>query len=325
MPKRSKKHVKKSRKSRKQKVYMMKGCSKDVRKNKSKKVFSSLGNSSCANCGPNCMCGPNCNCPHKCPGNCYLNKKLKGGAGCGPGGCPIPPFSWSQMNAIQGGAKKQKGGLKYPPPNNVMKTGVILPYGQIPLGSIGQIGSGPQTGGSCGLQPPLQSGGSCGATCGLQPPPMQLGGGQLGGAFYKTGSPMPGPFIGNAWGPPVSKWPTMDGIGANRNYLKNYDSPNNNIVTKNPQLQQLTADIDAGYRTLSSMVGGYKYKNRNRSRGKKGGGLIPQDLVNLGQDFTYNLNSAYNALNGYSAPVNPLPYKDQLTNSLSLNNNRMLL
>jgi hypothetical protein len=257
------------------------------------------------------------------------------------------------MNAIQGGAKKQKGGLKYPPPNNVMKTGVILPYGQIPLGSIGQIGSGPlqsggscglqpplqsggscglqpplQSGGSCGLQPPLQSGGSCGATCGLQPPPMQLGGAQLGevqagGSFYKTGSPMPGPFIGKAWGPPVSKWPGMDGIGANRNFHKNYDSPNNNIVTKNPQLQQLTADIDAGYRTLNSMVGGYKYKNK--SRGKKGGGLIPQDLVNLGQDFTYNLNSAYNALNGYKAPVNPLPYKDQLTNSLSLNNNQMLL
>jgi hypothetical protein len=81
----------------------------------------------------------------------------------------------------------------------------------------------------------------------------------------------------------------------------------------------ITADIDAGYKTLSSMVGGYKYKNR----AKKGGGIIPQDLVNLGQDFTFNLKSAYNSLNGYSAPVNPLPYKDQLPQSF--NNARMLL
>jgi hypothetical protein len=307
MPKRSKKHGKKSRKggkSRKQNVYVMKGCSKNTRKN-NKKVFSSLGNSSCANCGPNCMCGPNCNCPHKCPGNCYLNKPLKkGGAGCGPGGCPIPPFSWEQMNAVQGGAKRrrQAGGLKYPPPDNVMKTGVILPFGKVALGSIGQIGSG------------LQTGGSCGSTCGLQPPV------QSGGGFYKPGSPMPGPFIGKAWGPSVSKWPGVDGIGGNRNYLKDYDSPKNNIVANDPALQQLTAEIDAGYKTLSSYVGGYKYKN---NREKRGGGIIPQDLVNLGQDFTYNLKSAYNALNGYKAPVNPLPYKDQLNQSLNFN--RLLL
>jgi hypothetical protein len=66
-------------------------------------------------------------------------------------------------------------------------------------------------------------------------------------------------------------------------------------------------------------VGGYKYKNKSKS----GGGLIPQDLVNLGQDFTYNLKSAYNTLNGYNAPINPLPYKDQLNHSL--NNNKLIL
>lgn len=50
--------------------------------------------------------------------------------------------------------------------------------------------------------------------------------------------------------------------------------------------------------------------NKNSS---SGGGLIPQDLLNLGSDISFNVKSAYNALNGYSAPVNPLPYKDQLT------------
>jgi hypothetical protein len=48
---------------------------------------------------------------------------------------------------------------------------------------------------------------------------------------------------------------------------------------------------------------------------KRGGGLIPQDLVNFGRTFTYGLGSAYNAINGYQQPVNPLPYKDQLTNA----------
>jgi hypothetical protein len=43
-----------------------------------------------------------------------------------------------------------------------------------------------------------------------------------------------------------------------------------------------------------------------------------QDLVNLGRDFTYNFKSAYNALNGYSAPVNPAPYRDQLTHNRSI-------
>jgi hypothetical protein len=155
---------------------------------------------------------------------------------------------------------------------------------------------------------------------GAQAGGAQAGGAQAGGgySFFKPAPPMPGPIVGSAWGPSINKWPGMDGISSNRNYLKSYDTKNN-IVTMDPQLQQLTADIDAGYKTLSSMVGGYKYKNR----AKKGGGILPQDLVNLGQDFTFNLKSAYNSLNGYNAPVNPLPYKDQLPQSI--NNARMLL
>ena len=52
---------------------------------------------------------------------------------------------------------------------------------------------------------------------------------------------------------------------------------------------------------------------------KKGGGLLPQDLVNLGRDLSFNFKSAYNTLNGYSAPSSPLPYKDQLSSSISAN------
>ena len=73
----------------------------------------------------------------------------------------------------------------------------------------------------------------------------------------------------------------------------------------------------AGYNTMNSKVGGRIKGKRGRKSYKKksikGGGLIPQDLVNLGSNFSFNLKSAYNSLNGYKAPIDPLPYKDQLT------------
>ena len=56
-----------------------------------------------------------------------------------------------------------------------------------------------------------------------------------------------------------------------------------------------------------------------KSMNKRGGGIVPQDLVNLGRDVSFNFKSAYNALNGYSAPMSPLPYKDQLSSSVSAN------
>jgi hypothetical protein len=41
--------------------------------------------------------------------------------------------------------------------------------------------------------------------------------------------------------------------------------------------------------------------------------FIGQDLLNLGRQFQYGVGSTYNAMRGYAAPVNPLPWKDQLT------------
>lgn len=151
--------------------------------------------------------------------------------------------------------------------------------------------------------------GSCG--CPLAPYPMK------GGVFFKPAGSMPGPIVGSNWGTSLNKWPGINGDGNDRNYLKSYNA-DNNIVAKDPQLQM--SMNDSGYNFLNSMVGGKRKKSR--SKVLKGGGLIPQDLVNLGMDMSFNVKSAYNALGGYSAPINPLPYKDQLANSLS--NNRHL-
>jgi hypothetical protein len=121
----------------------------------------------------------------------------------------------------------------------------------------------------------MQRGGQCNA-CGLQ----------QGG--YNPVSQVPGPFIGQAWTPKISGWPGVNGVGGDRNYLSQ------NLYKQDPQLMM--------------KLGGRK-KRRKTRKTRKGGGLIPQDLVNLGRDISYNLGSTYNALAGYPQPVNPLPYK----------------
>jgi hypothetical protein len=209
--------------SKKQHLYNMIGCSKNHKH--SNKCFKKV----CPICG------------------------LKGGAGCGPEGCPIAPLSWSQMNKIIH-----------------------------------------QAGGNCNVM-------GCGAIVGT---------GQNGGSNMD----IPGPLVGSAWGPNENEWPGVDGISGNRNYLANYS----NIIQNDPTRQISTNDAN-----FKPILKGGKRKNSKRKtsklRLKKGGGLIPQDLVNLGREVGFNFKSAYNSLNGYKAPINPLPYKDQLrSNSVAV-------
>lgn len=154
-----------------------------------------------------------------------------------------------------------------------------------------------QRGGETQSGEETQSGGSC-ASCGS----AILSTGQNGGSFYKAASDMPGPFVGQSWTPSISGWPGTDGISNNRNYLEN-----NLYAAGDPQ-------------TMMKLGGSRKRKGKGKRRGLKGGaGFIPQDLVNLGRDASFNFKSAYNSLNGYSAPTSPLPYKDQLSSSISAN------
>jgi len=143
-----------------------------------------------------------------------------------------------------------------------------------------------------------QNGGTC-STCSNSPV-------MTGGSFYKPAAPMPGPFIGQAWTPSISGWPGVDGISNNRNYLAD-----NLYNAGDPQTMMKLGGKRMNKRSKS--------RGRSRSMNKRGGGLIPQDLVNLGRDVSFNFKSAYNTLNGYSAPMDPLPYKDQLSSSISAN------
>lgn len=128
-----------------------------------------------------------------------------------------------------------------------------------------------------------------------------------GNHFYKPPAPIPGPFVGQSWTPKISGWPGVNGISSDSNYLAQ-----NLYNHGDPQTMM--------------KLGGSKRNRINRSKrinkSKRSkvlrGGLVPQDVTNLVNDMSFNFKSAYNALNGYSAPTNPLPYKDQLSGSNSI-------
>jgi len=144
-----------------------------------------------------------------------------------------------------------------------------------------------------------QRGGNCGGTCGLQPQlggcTSCLGGGvQMGGGINNSGTPL----LGTPWTPKINDWPGVAGKDGQTNYLAD------NQYLVDPQRSMISERDQQTY-----MLGG--------SRKRRAGGIIPQDLVNLGRSMVYGLGSAYNTLNGYPTPVSPLPYKDQLPNTPS--------
>ena len=160
--------------------------------------------------------------------------------------------------------------------------------------SVIKGGSSQKGGCGCGLQAGGQKGGCCGA-CSTS---------MLGGAG-NNGIPYPNGLAGSPWTPALKDLPGVDGVDGNRNYL-----PLNQYKV-DPQ----TAMIATGANPPFSVGGGKK------SRKQKGGALsnfLTQDLINLGRQFQYGVGSTYNGLLGYSSPVNPMPWKGQLTNTTNL-------
>jgi hypothetical protein len=103
-----------------------------------------------------------------------------------------------------------------------------------------------------------------------------------------------GALVGSPWSGSVSDWPGVAGKDGQTNYFSL------NTYPVDPQTQTISERSDLYY-----MKGGKRMKHR-------GGGIIPDDLVNLGRSIVNGVGTTYNALNGYAPPVNPLPYKDQL-------------
>jgi hypothetical protein len=113
-------------------------------------------------------------------------------------------------------------------------------------------------------------------------------------------------LIGNPWTGKVADWPGVQGNDGQTNYFAL-----NKYTPFDPQTQDVVSERDGGIypSPFTYLKGGGK-----KSRKNKGGGLLPQDLVNMGRSVSYGFGSAYNSLQGYPAPVDPLPYKDQYAN-----------
>jgi len=208
------------------------------------------------------------------------SKSMTGGS-CG---CSAMPFS-----GLKGGSKKRRGSKRRGSRRN--KKGGCT---------------------SCPLQQ-MQKGG-----CGSCASPVLL---QNGGSHLPS---MPSALVGAPWTPEISGWP---GVAGQDGVTNNYSM--NNYKPFDPQTQVMSeragplflGEYTGGKRSGSKRSGSKRRgsKRRRGRKGKKGGGIIPQDLVNFGRTFTYGLGSAYNSINGYAAPVSPLPYKDQLVNTLNAN------
>jgi len=119
------------------------------------------------------------------------------------------------------------------------------------------------------------------------------------------GIPYPDGIVGTAWTAKTDSWPGVNGIPGDSNYYP--------VNTYNNDVSRQMIDVGANPPFLYG--GRSRGKPRSHKKTQKGGtvsNFMGQDLINLGRQFQYGFGSAYNALAGYAAPVNPLPWKDQL-------------
>lgn len=169
-------------------------------------------------------------------------------------------------------------------------------------------------------------GGGCGCSLfkkggkGLEIMPAVIKGGSCHSCqLMKGGSGVPAPLVGAPWSPEISGWPGVQGVAGQTNYLAMNQYPvdlqTNGMMSSATQNDLTNASLVGRSNSTASMVGG-RHTRRRRTRG---GGLIPQDLVNFGRTFSYGLGSAYNSLAGLPQSPSPLPYKDQLPNTPTAN------
>jgi hypothetical protein len=148
---------------------------------------------------------------------------------------------------------------------------------------------------TCNMAVGGQKGGCCGA-CSTS---------MLGGAG-NNGIPYPNGLAGAPWTPAISGWPGVDGVGGNRNYIAL------NEYKVDPQTAMKATGANPPF-----SIGGRKQKGL-KQKGGTTSNFLSQDLINLGRQFQYGVGTVYNGLLGYSAPVNPMPWKGQLQNTPTL-------
>jgi hypothetical protein len=266
--------------SKKQKVYKMVGCSKKTRKN----YLGGSADMSLAYTGQ----------PSFFPPNPHLAYTGKGGS-----------LTKNASASINTNSAFPNTGPVYSGTNTIFNS------------------ASPQHGG-CGGMCPLQSGGSCGCkqkggACSLCSSGFMIGGTKhrIGCKCSKCkqkhsmkggnkGIPYPDGLVGSPWESNIVGWPGVTGIPGNNNYyaVNNY----------NNDISRQMVDVGANPPFFNMKAG-----KRGKQKGGTMSNFLGQDLINLGRQFQFGVGSAYNALAGYSSPVNPLPWRDQISSKVPIN------
>lgn len=170
-----------------------------------------------------------------------------------------------------------------------------------------------QRGGSCGCGAfPFMSGGGKnskhrqGCKCSTCKKNMRGGGGC---STSNNGIPYPNGLVGKPFVDPTNL-PGAKGIPGDANYYSN--NTYNNDVSR----QMIDVGANRPFLGYYGVKGGKRSRAVKKTKKQRGGdfsNFIGQDIINLGRQFTYGLGSAFNTLNGTPGPVNPLPWKGQLT------------
>ena len=134
-----------------------------------------------------------------------------------------------------------------------------------------------------------------------------------GGGITGSGTSYANGLVGSSWTGNSNTWPGVSGGGGDSNHLS--------LNTYTNDISRDMQSIGANY-PHNGMLRGGRHRGRPHKRGKsgrvhRGGGLIPQNLVNVGRNFVYNMGVGNNAVNGYASPVNPMPYEGQLASNNS--------
>jgi hypothetical protein len=261
-------------KSKKQKFYKMKGCSK---KNKSRKHLGGSMNLA------------------------YTGKPIFS--------LPNPHLAYTGANTSSTSSNINSSNMRT---NTNAENPVYPNTGGLPTHQ-NWINSSTLRGGSCGGTCGLLQGGALKHRTGCKCSTCKGQKGGNGLPYGQGLGPMkpilaPNGLTGQNWGANF-KWPGTNGVGGDFNhYSLNKYAP----VDISRQMQDIGAQppflgMGGGKRKTKG-----KGKGKGKSRKQRGGGLsnfMYQDLVNVGRQFQYGLGSTYNALRGYESPVNPMPWQ----------------
>ena len=156
----------------------------------------------------------------------------------------------------------------------------------------------------------IKRGGGCGCNAmkkgGKRKSRKMMGGNCQSCYTYKGGQPVPAPLVGKPW----SVDNTSGNYYADNKYPTDVQMNTMSSSTNNDLTNSSMVGLSNNISSPSPSYGGRKTRHRRR-----GGGIIPQDLVNFGDSFRYGLGSTITTFQGVPRPTNPLPYLDQLKNT----------